>query len=203
MKWYVLCAVFSLFFVNVLFFTINDANGDGTGNIQGYVTSFGNKGAINTLIFIEDLTGDFEPPEEHSTINQVNTEFVPRMLPVLKGTVVDFANSDAGWHNVYSPEQSVTTFNLGTYPPGESRSMKFENIGVAPISCSMHSEMRTYVIVLGNPYFAVTDAVGKYTISDVPTGEYTLRVWHEKWSSDKQKVTIEDGKTVAIDFELR
>lgn len=183
--------------------TVTDVSGQGKGNVKGRVSSFGNRDVPDALVFIENLNGDFKPPEDHAVINQINTEFVPRMMPVLKGTTVDFLNSDAGWHNVYSPEQSVTPFNLGTYPPGRSRSMKFDNIGVAPISCSMHSEMRTYVITLGNPYFSVTDKMGSFEINDVPVGTYSLRVWHERWHADKQEITIEDGKTTSVNFELR
>lgn len=192
-----------LFFSVFIFAAINNANCQGKGRIQGHVVSYGDREAPNSLVFIEDLTGDFEPPEEHAVIDQINTEFVPRMLPVLKGTTVDFLNSDAGWHNVYSPSQSVTPFNLGTYPPGQSRSMTFDNIGVAPISCSMHSGMRTYVIILGNPYFSVTDKTGIFEINDVPTGTYSLRVWHERWHTEKQKITVEDGKIISVNFTLR
>ncbi len=178
------------------------ANGQETGNIQGNIVGYGDRYAPNTLVFIEDLTGDYEPPEEYAVVELVDSEFVPSMLPILKGTTVDFRNSDAGWHNVYSPEQSVTPFNLGTYPPGHRRSMTFELIGVVPVTDFMHSEMTTYIIVLGNPFFAVTDREGNYKINDVPTGTYSLRVWHEKWYAETQKVTVQDGKTITVDYKL-
>ncbi len=190
------------FVVMTFFAVITAANADGGGNIHGNVTTYGDRYAAKVLVFIEDLQGDFEPPEEHAVINQVNTEFVPRMLPVLKGTTVDFTNTDTGWHNVYSPPQSVTPFNLGTYPTGTTRSMTFDNIGVSPISCSMHSNMRTYVITLGNPYFKVTDKMGQYDIKDIPPGTYSLRVWHERLKAKTQKVTIESGKTIIVDYRL-
>ena len=80
--------------------------------------------------------------------------------------------------------------------------MKFENIGVAPITDFMHSEMRTYVIVLGNPYFSVTDKTGRYEIKDVPAGTYSLRVWNEKQHADTQKITVESGRISSLDFVL-
>ncbi|MGR3178491.1 MAG: carboxypeptidase regulatory-like domain-containing protein [Candidatus Anammoxibacter sp.] len=192
----------SLFFSVFVFTLITDTNAeDGKGNIFGHVTTYGQRGAPNTLVFIEDLTGDFAPPEEHAVIELVNSEFVPRMKAILKGTIVDFVNTDA-WHNVYSPEQSVTPFNLGTFPPGRTRSMKFENVGVAPITDFMHSEMRTYVIALGNPYFSTTDKTGRYEIKDVPTGTYSLRVWNEKRHADTQKITVVNGRVNSLDFVL-
>ena len=178
------------------------ANGQETGNIQGNVVGYGNRHAPNTLIFIEDLTGDFEPPKEYAVMDLINSEFVPSMLPILKGTTIDFRNSDAGWHNVYSPEQSVTPFNLGTYPPGYGRSMTFNRIGVVPVSDFMHSEMKTYIIVLGNPFFDVTDKEGNYKINDVPTGTYSLRVWHKDWFAETQKITVKSGETSIVDYTL-
>ncbi len=195
--------VISGFILLVFTFGAINAASAGSGKIRGYATSYGDRGAQNTLIFIESMDGEFEAPKEHAVMNQINTEFVPGMLPVLKGTVVDFVNSDTGWHNVNSPEQSVTPFNLGTFPGGQKRSMRFDNIGVAPIACTMHPEMRAYVIVLGNPYFSVTDKMGKYEIKDVPEGEFSLRVWNKKWSSDIQKIKIENGQTTNVDFRLR
>lgn len=194
--------LFGIFLTFFSFSGMHFANAD-NGKIQGYATSYGERGAGDTLIFIENMDGDFKPSSTHAVMNQINTEFEPRMLAVLKGTVVDFVNSDTGWHNVNSPEQSVTPFNLGTFPGGQKRSMKFESIGVAPIACTMHPEMRSYVIVLGNPYFATTDKRGKYEIKDVPAGTYKLRVWNQKWDSDTVEITVKDNETTNIDFSLR
>ncbi|MGR3220593.1 MAG: carboxypeptidase regulatory-like domain-containing protein [Candidatus Anammoxibacter sp.] len=192
----------SLFFSVFIFTLTTDINAEeGKGRIFGHVTTYGQRGALNTLVFIEDLSGDFVPPEEHAVIKLINSEFVPRMKAILKGTIVDFVNTDA-WHNVYSPEQSVTPFNLGTFAPGLTRSMKFENIGVAPVTDFMHSEMRTYIIVLGNPYFSVTDKTGRYEIKDVPVGTYSLRVWNEKQYTDTQKITVVSGRVNSLDFVL-
>ena len=115
----------SLFFSVLILTLITDTNGEeGKGDILGHVTTYGQRAAPNTLIFIEDLTGDFAPPEEHAVIKLENSEFVPRMVGILKGTTVDFVNTDA-WHNVYSPEQSVTPFNSGNLP---TRAIKVNEI---------------------------------------------------------------------------
>lgn len=190
--------------LNIIVFTKNNYTvADGEGCIRGTVTCLGLRDTSDALVFIEDVMADFEPPEKGAVMNQINTTFVPHILPILKGMTVEFLNSDTGWHNVYSPSYSITPFNLGTYPGGQSRSMRFNEIGLVPIKCSVHAEELAFVIVLGNPYFAVTDKNGAFEIDRVPQGTYTLRLWHEKRDSVREEVTITPGKISYVDFTLK
>lgn len=203
MKWHLFSGVFLMVVCLSVFVAVEEsAGGGGVGRVHGVVTSYGNRPAPHTLVFVESVSGDFTPPEDHAVMDQVDSDFNPRMLPILRGTTVDFVNSDEGWRDIYSPEQSVTPFNLGTYPPGRSRSMRFDNVGVAPVTSFMHSEMRAYVIVLDNPHYAVTDKLGRFVIDAVPAGTHILRVWNEKRYAAKQEITVEDGGDLSVDFEL-
>ena len=55
--------------------------------------------------------------------------------------------------------------------------------------------MRTNVLIKDHPYTAVTDATGRFEIKDLPTGEQTFRVWHERpgYVVREWKVTIAAG----------
>jgi len=110
----------------------------------------------------------------------------PYLLPVLVGTTVDFLNSDSVNHNVFSPDGEG--YNLGTWPKGQSKSYTFKKAGVYTQLCSVHPEMEAFVIVLANPYFAVADKDGKFTINDVPDGHYDLKVFSKKLKkAEKEK----------------
>ena len=100
------------------------------------------------------------------------------MIAIQKGTVVDFPNSDAVRHNVFSPPGSALQFNLGTYPAGVVKDVLFDVAGETPLLCNVHSEMAGYVVSSENPYFAITGKDGNYTIEGVPPGKYTLKTWH-------------------------
>lgn len=196
--------VIIFFILNIIVFTkSNHVMANDIGHIHGTVSCPGVWDTSNVLVFIEDAMANFEPPERGAVMNQINTTFVPHILPILKGTTVEFLNSDPGWHNVYSPSYSVAPFNLGTYPGGKSRSMTFNEIGLVPIKCSVHAEMLAFVIVLGNPYFGVTDKNGSFEIEGVPQGTYTLRAWHEKRDSVRQEVTVIPGKITYVNFQLK
>jgi len=123
-------------------------------------------------------------------VDQKNMLFVPKVLPIVKGTTVDFHNSDAVLHNVFSPDACADRFNLGTWPQGQSKSFTFKKPCFAAVLCKVHAEMEGYVAVLPTPYFAVTSADGSYVIKDVPDGSYTVKVWHQKLKAAMKTVAV-------------
>ena len=164
------------------------------GEIKGNVTAQGIRSPEGIVVYIDTIAGKtFTPPAEHAVMDQKRLTFVPHIMAVLKGTTVDFLNSDSVGHNVYWPSVSgdkKLAHNLGTWAQGVKKSFTFENIGVAPLLCNVHPEMAAYIIVTPTPYFAVTDAKGEYTIKDVPPGKYTLKVWSEQGKPVEQPVEV-------------
>jgi plastocyanin len=142
-----------------------------------------------------------EVPAGHARMDQRNEEFIPHVLAVTVGTVVDFPNDDTKFHNVFSLSR-VKTFDLGRYPVGHSKSVTFDKSGIVPISCDIHTHMSAYVLVFNHPYFAVADEDGRYTIANVPPGTYTLKVWSEVGQAEPRTVVIPDGQSVDCDFRL-
>ena len=104
-------------------------------------------------------------------MGQKGLVFAPHILPVLKGSTVDFTNDDSVAHNVFSPPGAATRFNLGLYGVGVKKTVTFDNLGEVPLLCNVHPEMLGYIIVLQNPYFALTDNAGKYEIKECASGD--------------------------------
>jgi plastocyanin len=134
------------------------------GEIQGKVTAQGMKSPEGIIVYVDAIPGKtFPPPKEHAVMDQKKLTFIPHIMPVLKGTTVDFLNSDSVGHNVYWPSiggNKKLQHNLGTWPQGEKKSFTFEDIGAAPLLCNVHPEMAAYIFVAPTPYFAVTNAQG-------------------------------------------
>ena len=171
------------------------------GEIQGKVAVTGLRDAAGAVVYVDAIPGKtFPPPAEHPVIDQKDIEFQPHVLVVTTGTTVDFLNSDAFLHNVFSPDKCADRFNLGSWPQGQKRSHTFTQPCAATLLCNVHPEMEGYVVVVPTPYHAVTDASGAYTIPDVPDGSYTVKVWHPKQSEASQQVTVK-GAT-SLDFTL-
>lgn len=142
----------------------------------------------------------FPPPATPVVMDQRGLQFQPAILPVLVGTQVQFPNHDLVLHNVFSPS-SVKLFNLGTYPPGESRAIVFDRPGVVEILCHLHPEMRAYVVVLKTPYFAVTDRRGSFRIPALPAGTYEVRWWSEACGAGTiRTVTLGETDVLSLPF---
>jgi len=187
----VVCAVFA---TGILF-----ARAGWAGDVKGKVTARGLHSAENIVVYIDAIPGkSFTPPAKHALEDQKHMAFVPHVLVVLKGTTVDFLNSDPVGHNVYWPNISGNkklARNLGTWPEGQSKSFTFNDLGVAPLLCNVHPDMSGYVVVVPTPYFASTNKEGEFEIKDVPPGNYTLKTWSEEGKPATQSVNVSGEST--------
>jgi plastocyanin len=171
------------------------------GEIHGKVACKGVRDSGDAVVYVDSVPGKtFAPPKEHARVDQLNLTFIPHVLPVLIGTTVDFQNSDAVLHNVFSPDACAEKFNLGTWPKGQSRSYMFKKDCVATLLCKVHPEMEAFVVAVPTPYFAVTKPDGAYRIADVPDGSYTVKVWHPKLKGTQKTVKVVGA--AAADFEI-
>jgi plastocyanin len=175
------------------------------GNITGKVKAHGVKNSGDAVVYVETVAGKtFAPPKEHGKINQQNLMFQPHVLPVIAGTTVDYLNSDDVLHNVFSPDQCCGKFNLGSWPKGQTKSYLFKDVGcVATMLCNVHPEMEGFVVVLQNPYYAVTAKDGSYEIKDVPAGKYNLKIWHEKLKGKDVAIEVTDKGSATADFDIK
>lgn len=173
------------------------------GTIEGTVTVKGARDARDVVIYVDAIKDKvFEAPKEPAKMDQKNMMFTPHVLPLLAGTTVDFLNSDAVLHNVFTPDKVADKFNLGTWPQGQKRSYTFKNVGSAVMLCNVHPEMEAFVVVLPTPYFAKTGSDGKFKIEGVPAGSYTVQIWHKKLKGQAAPVTVPGEGAVMVNFAL-
>lgn len=115
----------------------------------------------------------------HAAMTQKNKTFLPHILAVQAGTTVDFPNMDPIFHNAFSSFDGKV-FDVGLYPPGTSRSVRFDREGVVRVFCNIHSAMSAIIVVLNHPWFAVTNHDGSFQIPNLPEGDYLLHIYHER-----------------------
>lgn len=170
--------------------------------ITGTVTATGLSSNANAVVYL--VQAPAAKPPGPVTMDQKDMQFQPHVLPVVVGTTVKFVNSDSVPHNVFSPDYGG--YNLGTWPQGQSKDYTFSKCTKFPCAytqlCRIHPEMEGFIVVLENPYFAVTDRAGHFVIRDVPPGKYTVAIWHEKLKAQPKPVTVEAGKNAVVDFTL-
>ena len=167
--------------------------------VHGKVSASGLKSAENIAVYIDTIAGKkFDNPVQHVAMDQRNEIFAPHTMIILKGTTVDFMNSDHVAHNVYWPSvngDKKLRHSLTIVSPGQKKSFQFDDLGAAQMLCNLHPEMVAYIVVVPTPYFALTGNDGTFTIKDVPPGTYTLRTWSEDGKPTTQAITAADTAT--------
>jgi plastocyanin len=178
-----------------------------TGTIKGRITASGVRDIENVLIYVEKAPGDY-PPKGTAEVDQVKLTFVPRVLPILKGTTVKFLNSDPVLHNVFwqkSDDGSYTARNLGTWGKGASQDFTFDKEGSVVLLCNVHPEMEGHIVVLQNPFFTLANKDGTYEITGVSPGEYSVKAWYpnpKKLKAKVAKATVTGGQATQLDFSM-
>ena len=137
----------------------------------------------------------------HGVMDQQQAAFIPHVLAVQKGSVVDFVNHDETYHNVFSLSPAKK-FNIGRRPTGEKVPVQFDKSGVVQVFCDIHSQMTAFVVVLDSPFFVQPEEDGSFRIDHVPPGTYTLKVWHERLAAPDQKITVTAGGTTKANLVL-
>lgn len=83
---------------------------------------------------------------EEFTVTQTDKTFKMKgekveKLTIHAGDTINFLNEDPWVHNVFSLS-AIKSFDLGSYPKGESKSVTFDKPGQADIECSIHPQMQ-------------------------------------------------------------
>lgn len=135
-------------------------------------------------------------------VAQKDLAFVPALLPVQVGTKVEFPNLEKDtYHNIFS-YSPAKRFDLGRYRPDEKPvpSVVFDVAGLVTLRCDIHEHMRGLVLVLATPHFVVTDENGRFRLTGLPAGHYTLKAWIDSRTTHEHAVDLTSGSTLHVDF---
>ena len=199
---------FAVAWINVGAGLIVRADDASTGSIKGDITANGVKSPEDVVVYLETVPGEQKPPADPVVMDQKKLTFLPRVLPIVKGTTVKFQNGDPLLHNVFwnrSDDGTYTATNLGTWGQGSTKTFKFDKLGYVGLLCNIHPEMEGYIVVLQNPFFVVVGKDGAFEIKNVPPGKYTVKTWYSKPKKLRSKsapVAVEAGKAAKLDFTL-
>jgi hypothetical protein len=161
-----------------------------------------NGGVAGAFLWIKEglPAGQYPVPSTPVRLDQKGCDFAPRVFGIRVGQPLEMVNSDPMLHNVKSP----SAFNVGFPQIGVSQTRTFKHPGVmTPITCDVHRWMQAWAGVVTHPFFAVSDADGRFSIASLPAGTYTVEIWQERLGTTTEKVTLADGesKTLAIDLK--
>lgn len=154
------------------------------------------------VVYIDQSMPGVRPPTKPvQIVIQKDATFQPHVLPILVGTTVEWPNHDDIYHNVFSMSDAKP-FDLGLYKNNEVKRITFDKPGRVDVFCSIHTKMNCIILVLQNPYYAVTDKKGGFRISGVPAGTYKVKAWYERLPAMEKEVTVPETGEVTADFTL-
>lgn len=171
-------------------------------------TVVGAGGALQNVVVY--LKGDFSqyslpPASTPVTLDQHGCQYSPHVVALQVGQALNVTNSDSTTHNIHPVPVNNREWNQ-SQPPGSAplnETFAREEISV-PVKCNVHPWMKSYIAVVGSPYFQVTGADGSFSLKNVPPGTYTLTAWHESLGSMDQMITVgasESKAGVKISFK--
>jgi hypothetical protein len=182
---------------------------------ESLVVNKDNKGIANVVVYLADPTKpkihpDYDKPEQAKAevvLDNQNCRFAPHVVGIRTGQTLVIGNKDPVGHNTKADFFANTPFN-DLIPANGSvkRSFTKQETQPSPVSCSIHPWMTAYLLIREDPYFAISDADGNFSIKNLPAGEHTFIVWSNKfitnvsvdgkaatWMRGRVKVNIKPG----------
>jgi plastocyanin len=172
---------------------------------ETYKVGADGKSLANVFVYVKDGLGNYvyDTPTTAVTLNQEGCHYIPHVFGIRVGQPLEILNSDPTLHNIHAIPKVNQEFNNGQPIQGMKTTHTFTAKEVmVPFKCDVHGWMNAYVGVMDNPYFAITDADGKFAIKSLPPGTYTIEAWHERLGATTQSVTLGPKETKDISFTL-
>lgn len=147
------------------------------------------------IVYLRDVSYSGGAPAEPVVLDQKGCIYKPHVLGMVAGQDLLIKNSDATLHNIHSMPKVNKEFNFAMPKVVKEKKSTFAKSEPSPfyIKCDVHPWMKAWILVSDHPYFAVTDASGNFTISDVPAGTYEVVCWQEKFKKNPLTATVTIG----------
>jgi plastocyanin len=173
----------------------NEALVLGTGNTMGNVMVWVSKGL--------PAGKTYPAPKTPVVLDQDGCVYKPHVTGIMVGQTYRILNSDGILHNIHTLPKINPGFNRGQPATVKEMTTTFPKPeAMLEVKCDVHPWMQAFIGVFSHPFFAVTKADGKFTISGLDPGTYEITVWHERLKTQTASVTVGAKETKAQDFKF-
>lgn len=135
-------------------------------------------------------------------------QFLPFVTVISDTRQVTVFNRDPVPHDIQGLAADQTGSDMVFYRPSVEASGTTDLVQLAKgqhvftMRCSLHPYMQNWGYAVDNPYYAVTDANGAFSIEDLPPGTYRLKAWHPILGTQEHKFTVSPNETVSVDLSF-
>jgi plastocyanin len=165
----------------------------------------GDKAVLDAVVYLKkvDKGKDWDKPAKTAELVNTGCVFTPHVQAVPMGATIAVVNADPVMHNTHSFWGKITIFNVALPLKGQRVEKQLAKPGLVRVQCDTHGWMLGWIQVAENPYYAVTQKDGAFSISDVPPGAYTLVAWQEYVGETEVPVTVAAKQTAQANVELK
>lgn len=139
------------------------------------------------------------PPPGRATLDQRGCRYVPHVQAVAAGSTLEILNGDPILHNVHGWTGKATAFNVAMPLRDQKVPRRLDRPGLIRVGCDVHAWMGAWILVADAP-FAVSGDDGRFAISGLPPGRYSVTAWHERLGEKTAEVTVPAQGEVSLDF---
>jgi plastocyanin len=170
---------------------------------EQYMVNSGN--LANVFIYVKDGLGNklYAAPSTPAVMDQKSCRYTPHVIGAMVGQQIKFTNSDNTMHNVHMTPQIGTNQTVDISEPpsdsGEMRTLATPELMI-PVRCNNHPWMEAFINIVSNPFYAVSDSDGHFTIKGLPPGTYTIVADHEQLGQQTATVTVAAKQAATQDF---
>lgn len=169
-----------------------------------YEVNLKNQGLANVVISLEGINQGKRHDPSTIPIEMIKCRYSPHILPGVVGDSYGLLNKDPILHNAHFRIEDATLLNVALFPNGRKIVKPSTQPVIINVKCEIHPFMSATMVIFDHPYFAITNQMGEFKISDIPAGNYKVKIWHEAIPISEKEVTINSAmkSNLSVDLSL-
>jgi hypothetical protein len=183
---------------------------ESTGGIEGRVVDARGAAIADALVFVSaGLDGKvFAAPSETATIENDGTSIAPALGVVRHGQPVVARSRNGELHTLWLRPiaDDAALMNVSVLGSGVPVQVHLPEgfQGLATIECAVHRarEGKSYVGVFDHPFFARTDAQGRFALGGVPAGAVKVSAFTAATGARTVDVTVTARQVSSVDVAI-
>ncbi|WP_426417638.1 carboxypeptidase regulatory-like domain-containing protein [Aestuariirhabdus sp. LZHN29] len=188
----------------------NSVCGTGTREIDFIKVNDG--GLSDVVVFLDRVNQGKAFPSKPAVVDQQECYFLPYLSVMHNRDTISSINKDTVLHNIHTYEQiqagkklaKKTVFNLSQPEPGTlTKKVVLKRGNAMKLECDAHDFMHAFVFVAKNPYYAVVNNDGSFTIDAVPPGKYKIKSWHGTLGEQSASIEVLPNGTANVSFDYK
>jgi plastocyanin len=144
-----------------------------------------------------------EPATQVARYDQKGCQYLPHVLPMQTGQVLQIFNDDQTSHNIHPLAKVNPEWNKSQPAGSQPIDTRYDKPEFIPVKCNIHPWMHGYFVVLNTSHYAVTGQDGSFSLKGLPPGKYTVSAWQEQYGAQTQEVTITGAETKTVNFTFK